>query len=152
MSAQHTPGPWAIKAQGEPNHYFTLSNGRWLAAIQFNGELWVLEQEANARLIAAAPELLEVLMIMDAAGLTSYVRKVRMWIGQVFDWAVRQAVHADRIGFSEYWVGEHGTLNWEGIPSPELVIAAAAWSVAFLIYLWRFAPWLMSSRLDGKDG
>ena len=45
---------------------------------------------------------------------------------QVFDWAVRQAVHADKIGFSEYWVGEHGTLNWEGIPSPELVIAAAA--------------------------
>ncbi len=45
---------------------------------------------------------------------------------QVFDWAVRQAVHADRIGFSEYWVGEHGTLDWESIPSPELVIAAAA--------------------------
>jgi len=45
---------------------------------------------------------------------------------QVFDWAVRQAVHADKIGFSEYWVGEHGTLDWESIPSPELVIAAAA--------------------------
>lgn len=45
---------------------------------------------------------------------------------QVFEWAIRQAVHADRIGFSEYWVGEHATLNWEGIPSPELVIAAAA--------------------------
>lgn len=45
---------------------------------------------------------------------------------QVFDWAVRQAVTADQLGFSEYWVGEHGTLNWEGIPSPELVIAAAA--------------------------
>lgn len=45
---------------------------------------------------------------------------------QVFQWAIRQAVHADKIGFSEYWVGEHGTLNWEGIPSPELVIAAAA--------------------------
>lgn len=45
---------------------------------------------------------------------------------QVFEWAIRQAVHADKIGFSEYWVGEHGTLNWEGIPSPELVIAAAA--------------------------
>ena len=45
---------------------------------------------------------------------------------QVFDWAVKQAVVADRAGFSEYWVGEHGTLNWEGIPSPELVIAAAA--------------------------
>ena len=45
---------------------------------------------------------------------------------QVFEWAIRQAVHADRIGFTEYWVGEHGTLNWESIPCPELVIAAAA--------------------------
>lgn len=45
---------------------------------------------------------------------------------QVFDWAVRQAVVADDAGFSEYWVGEHATLTWEGIPSPELVIAAAA--------------------------
>jgi alkanesulfonate monooxygenase SsuD/methylene tetrahydromethanopterin reductase-like flavin-dependent oxidoreductase (luciferase family) len=45
---------------------------------------------------------------------------------QAFDWAVRQAVVADEAGFSEYWVGEHATLNWEGIPSPELVIAAAA--------------------------
>lgn len=45
---------------------------------------------------------------------------------QVFQWALRQAVHADKIGFSEYWIGEHATLNWEGIPSPELVIAAAA--------------------------
>ena len=45
---------------------------------------------------------------------------------QVFQWAVQQAIHADRIGFSEYWVGEHGTLDWESIPSPELVIAAAA--------------------------
>ena len=32
----------------------------------------------------------------------------------------------DQAGFSEYWVGEHATLNWEAIPSPELVIAAAA--------------------------
>jgi uncharacterized protein involved in response to NO len=33
-----------------------------------------------------------------------------------------------------------------------LVMAAAAWSVAFLIYLWIFTPWLMQTRLDGKDG
>lgn len=45
---------------------------------------------------------------------------------EVFDWAVAQAVTADKAGFSEYWVGEHVTLNWEAIPSPELVIAAAA--------------------------
>lgn len=45
---------------------------------------------------------------------------------QVFDWAVGQAVTADQAGFTEYWIGEHATLQWESIPSPELVIAAAA--------------------------
>ena len=33
-----------------------------------------------------------------------------------------------------------------------LVVAGVAWSVAFLIYLWIFTPWLMQARLDGKDG
>lgn len=33
-----------------------------------------------------------------------------------------------------------------------LVAAATAWSTAFVIYLWIFTPWLMSTRLDGKDG
>ena len=33
-----------------------------------------------------------------------------------------------------------------------LVVAAAAWAAAFALYLWVFAPWLLSSRLDGKDG
>ena len=33
-----------------------------------------------------------------------------------------------------------------------LVAAAVAWSVAFVIYLWIFTPWLVSTRLDGKDG
>ncbi|AOW14429.1 short-chain dehydrogenase [Hydrogenophaga crassostreae] len=33
-----------------------------------------------------------------------------------------------------------------------LVIAAAAWSVAFAIYLFIYAPWLLKTRLDGKDG
>jgi uncharacterized protein involved in response to NO len=33
-----------------------------------------------------------------------------------------------------------------------LVAAAVAWSTAFVIYLWIFTPWLMSTRLDGKDG
>lgn len=43
---------------------------------------------------------------------------------EVFDWAVDQAIAADRLGFTEYWVGEHATLNWESIPNPELVISA----------------------------
>jgi uncharacterized protein involved in response to NO len=33
-----------------------------------------------------------------------------------------------------------------------LVGAAVAWSAAFVIYLWIYTPWLMSTRLDGKDG
>jgi uncharacterized protein involved in response to NO len=33
-----------------------------------------------------------------------------------------------------------------------LVLAAAAWGIAFVIYLWIFTPWLLQTRLDGKDG
>lgn len=33
-----------------------------------------------------------------------------------------------------------------------LVVAAAAWATAFALYLWVFTPWLLRSRLDGKDG
>lgn len=33
-------------------------------------------------------DLMDVLQVMNAAGLAVYVRKVRMWIGQVFEWAV----------------------------------------------------------------
>lgn len=44
---------------------------------------------------------------------------------ETFDWVVAQAAEADRLGFAEYWCGEHATLQWEGVPSPELVLAAA---------------------------
>lgn len=43
------------------------------------------------------------------------------------------------------WVAPAHTTNW-------LVLAASAWAIAFALYLWVFAPWLLSSRLDGKDG
>ena len=33
-----------------------------------------------------------------------------------------------------------------------LVLSASAWTIAFALYLWVFTPWLLSSRLDGKDG
>jgi hypothetical protein len=33
-------------------------------------------------------DLMDALQVMNAAGLAVYVRKVRMWIGQVFEWAV----------------------------------------------------------------
>ena len=34
-------------------------------------------------------DLMGALRPLDAAGLTVYVRRVRMWVGQVFDWAVQ---------------------------------------------------------------
>jgi len=37
-------------------------------------------------------------------------------------------------------------------PSVPLMAAAVAWSGAFVLYLWVFAPWLTRTRLDGKDG
>jgi uncharacterized protein involved in response to NO len=33
-----------------------------------------------------------------------------------------------------------------------LIAAAGAWSAAFLLYLWKYSPWLLSTRSDGKDG
>jgi uncharacterized protein involved in response to NO len=33
-----------------------------------------------------------------------------------------------------------------------LWVAAIAWSAAFALYLVQFGPWLMQTRLDGKDG
>jgi uncharacterized protein involved in response to NO len=33
-----------------------------------------------------------------------------------------------------------------------LITAAAAWGLAFALYLFVFAPWLLAPRLDGKDG
>lgn len=33
-----------------------------------------------------------------------------------------------------------------------LVAAAAAWGMAFALYLLVFSPWLVTARLDGKDG
>ena len=36
-----------------------------------------------------------------------------------------QVVELDRLGFQEAWIGEHYTMAWEPIPSPDLFIAMA---------------------------
>ena len=33
-----------------------------------------------------------------------------------------------------------------------LTLAASAWSLAFLLYLFQYGPWLLRTRADGKDG
>lgn len=58
MSAKHTPGPWEFSGDG----IFGISplNARVrLADICFHNRLNRIDSEANARLIAAAPELLD---------------------------------------------------------------------------------------------
>ena len=63
MRNEHTPGPWKVSSYN--HHYGTYKIEPW-AQIERN---WLIkkditdhhgEREANARLIAAAPELLEV--------------------------------------------------------------------------------------------
>ncbi|MBT4513690.1 MAG: LLM class flavin-dependent oxidoreductase, partial [Chloroflexi bacterium] len=36
-----------------------------------------------------------------------------------------QIIKLDELGYSEAWIGEHFTAEWENIPSPELFIAQA---------------------------
>lgn len=39
-----------------------------------------------------------------------------------------------------------------GALASALTITAGAWSLAFLLYLLQYTPWLLRTRLDGKDG
>ena len=62
--SKHTPGPWSIEA--DTSHFGTLSTvvgGKKLPhqqmTVQVGGMADWCEQEANARLIAASPDLLE---------------------------------------------------------------------------------------------
>ena len=42
-----------------------------------------------------------------------------------FQWNMKILERADEYGLSEVWVGEHTTLGWEPVCSPELYLAAA---------------------------
>lgn len=59
MKPKHTPGPW----YSEENNVFTVQLGYWIAEMGKNKSFTKNndERHANARLIAAAPELLEAL-------------------------------------------------------------------------------------------
>lgn len=56
-----------------------------------------IEPVLGGRLIRdlSRSDLLEVLNVMDARGLHDYVRKVRMWLAQVWDWAIEQGEASD---------------------------------------------------------
>lgn len=67
-NCKHTRGRWKFHAQGDANQYALLTNdNRWVISFQQNGEIWTSEQIANARLIAAAPDLLLGLIALEEA-------------------------------------------------------------------------------------
>jgi hypothetical protein len=68
--ADHTPGPWTIEESNVgygPCYYIEGGDGSYV--IHGEGTAWSESDKANARLIAAAPELLEALKVAaDALG------------------------------------------------------------------------------------
>lgn len=65
-AGKHTPGPWSAKPSadtgyGDPEWApFQIESDEWIVAVAI-GDVDDLNAEANARLIAAAPDLLEAL-------------------------------------------------------------------------------------------
>ncbi len=94
MTTQHTPGPWASRGRyvGTPNHMSFIAecrdeNGNWTDTPH---------TIANARLIAAAPELLEALTeITDAYSF--YFKEGNPW-GDKARAAIAKATGADHGG------------------------------------------------------
>ena len=61
MSAAHTPGPWAEFEPTDTLHAVRSVLGKIVADVGYSGT--IEGDKANARLIAAAPDLLEALCI-----------------------------------------------------------------------------------------
>ncbi len=64
---EHTPGPWKRSTKGRGNDIFTKSTFRVGPIATTFARNDSREQEANACLIAAAPELLEALKLLQDA-------------------------------------------------------------------------------------
>lgn len=63
----HTPGPWKVNGQaGYAGHTVIDTNGRSVAAFPSSSKRPKSERDANARLIASAPELLAALKDLEA--------------------------------------------------------------------------------------
>mgnify|MGYP006357519355 CR=1 FL=1 len=70
--SKHTPGPWAISPTSRPETEFSVADTSGMIICRF--DRWICdaepEQDANARLIAAAPELLAALQALTEWGCT----------------------------------------------------------------------------------
>ena len=64
MEIDNTKGNWFFKEQGDANDFCILTKEdcgliKWVASFNLNGTQSINEQRANAKLMAAAPELFE---------------------------------------------------------------------------------------------
>lgn len=65
--ASHTPGPWRIRQTVEGGSQFQILDPGYDPAIAWHEPMATVRGEANAHLIAAAPELLEAAeFLLDA--------------------------------------------------------------------------------------
>ena len=81
---QHTPGPWDVEPKGS-RHFVDGADGLTVAYLDRAGVRERAEIEANARLIAAAPELLEALEGAEelAEGAIKLLRQLDMETGRI---------------------------------------------------------------------
>ena len=71
--SMHTPGPWKAAEREDRNGYlriFSLSDAECAPALAYGDNKY--QREANARLIAAAPEMLEALIGASETLLATY--------------------------------------------------------------------------------
>lgn len=59
--SKHTPGPWSVSKDGDDYNITYNDDGNWLATVYDDDDPFEGRPEADARLIASAPELLEAL-------------------------------------------------------------------------------------------
>lgn len=77
--SQHTPGPWSINDWPQANTDIAIGAvGTPLIARIPLRHVSINEQKANARLIAAAPELLEALKVAEVYVPASHKRQIAL--------------------------------------------------------------------------
>lgn len=65
MKNQHSPGPWTVSNPKDPHYSRAVSSGNGYADVAFCGSFPLVQAQANARLIAAAPDLLAALLLIE---------------------------------------------------------------------------------------
>lgn len=80
QTQKHTPGPWRYTPDRDFRWFVYDEDARMAVKVGYRGNRPASEVEANARLIAAAPELLEVAQRIHALNQTSDI------LGGLGDW------------------------------------------------------------------